>query len=370
MLDEKRGSGRASLAERVAKRLAQQRPAAEAAVAPSGDPILRSDPPLRRDPAVVEAPQPVTRPAAAIPERVQAAVEMPRPVSEPASPPSEPAPAAVEAVQAAPEAAPAEPVSAALPTAAPAPAATPATGTGRPRRPPQEIDLKRLQSEGYVTPSGGGGRLIEEYRIIKRQLLQMAFGRDPDAPPNGHVIMVTSTQPGEGKTFTALNLAMSLASERDLYVLLIDGDTQRQTLAQRLGISANTGLVDLLIEQGLDVGDALLRTNIPNLTFLPAGKNHVHTTELLASKQMANLMTDLAARYPDRVIIIDTPPVLASTEAAALSQYVGQTVVVVENGRTTHRALGRSLDLLQSCKFVSCVFNKSVAASPMEGYGY
>lgn len=221
------------------------------------------------------------------------------------------------------------------------------------------IDLVRLQVAGYVTPQSERTRISEEYRVIKRPLLLNAFARGEHRIPNGHLIMVTSARPGEGKTFTSLNLAMSMASERELFVLLIDADVHRGTLMRELGVKAEKGLVDLLVDDSLTLHDTLLRTNVPNLTLLPSGMQHSEATELLASQRMAKLMNDIATRYPDRVIIIDTPPILASSEAGVLGLLVGQVVMVVEWGATTRQAVEQALPLIGTCQNINFVLNKA-----------
>lgn len=221
------------------------------------------------------------------------------------------------------------------------------------------IDLVRLQVAGYVTPQSERTRISEEYRVIKRPLLLNAFARGEHRIPNGHLIMVTSARPGEGKTFTSLNLAMSMASERELFVLLIDADVHRGTLMRELGVKAEKGLVDLLVDDSLTLHDTLVRTNVPNLTLLPSGMQHSEATELLASQRMSKLMNDIATRYPDRVIIIDTPPVLASSEAGVLGLLVGQVVMVVEWGSTTRQAVEQALPLIGTCQNINFVLNKA-----------
>ncbi len=136
--------------------------------------------------------------------------------------------------------------------------------------------------------------------------------------------MVTSALPGEGKTFTAVNLAISMAMEFDNTVLLVDGDVAHPSLPDVLGLPTSPGLLDLLIRDDLDVADALVQTNIEKLTMLPAGSRHRRATELLASEKMAILLRELASRYPDRIIIFDSPPLLATTEARVLATHMGQ----------------------------------------------
>lgn len=234
-----------------------------------------------------------------------------------------------------------------------------------------EINFNRLRAAGFLTPTAPRTGLMEEFRLIKRQLLKFAFADSPKGQnAQGNVVMVTSGLPSEGKTFVALNLAMSFATERDLYVLLIDGDSHRHSLSDLLGAERKAGLVDMLTDQQLQPRDVLQRTNIPNLTFLPSGKSHPLGAELMASKQAGAVMQDFSKRYPDRIIIIDTPPVLASTEPAVLASYVGQTIVVVEKDRTAKKALRRTLEMLEGCPSISCVLNMTSPESNYREYDY
>lgn len=235
-----------------------------------------------------------------------------------------------------------------------------------------QINFQKLQAGGFITPASPRTGNTEAIRTIKRQLLKTAFpnGRRVSPGGNENVIMVTSSLPGEGKTFVSLNLAMSLSAERDLYVLLIDGDTHRRSLGELLGAKTGVGLVDMLTDSSLKVGELIQRTNIPNLSFLPGGRPHPNSSELIASKQFGSLMHELSARYPDRVIIIDTAPVLASTEAAVLSSYVGQTMVVVEKDRTAKRQLQRTLEMLEGGRNVGCILNMVPSDEVFTDYGY
>lgn len=235
------------------------------------------------------------------------------------------------------------------------------------------IDVNRLLLAGMVSPKGDKTLISEEYRLLKRPLLLKAFS-DEGRTENAHVIMVSSSVPGEGKTFTAINLAMSIASEPDLNVLLVDGDVMNPSVLGRLGIEERSGLIDLLEDKGVSVSDVLLRcSNIPNLTILPAGAPTSRATELLASSRMESLVTDLARRYPDRVIIFDSPPVLASTEPSVIALHVGQIVLVVEAEKTPQSAVEASLRQLTACPTINLVLNKTRIASSSDefgGYGY
>ena len=232
-----------------------------------------------------------------------------------------------------------------------------------------EIDLVQLQLAGFVSPNSERTRISEEFRIIKRPLLLNAFARGPDQIANGHLIMVTSARPGEGKTFTSLNLAMSIASERELYVLLIDADVHRGTLMSELGVTAEKGLVDMLHEDDLTLNDTLVHTNIPNLTVLPCGTRQIEATELLASQRMDTLMKDIAGRYKDRVVIIDTPPVLASSEASVLALHVGQIVMVVEAGETTRQTMEQTLPMISACQHIKFLLNKTTFNAGSDRFG-
>jgi receptor protein-tyrosine kinase len=231
------------------------------------------------------------------------------------------------------------------------------------------IDLQALGRSGYVVPGAGRSKIVEEMRAIKRPLLLNAF--EPSHPATGrdHVIMVTSTQPNEGKTFVATNLAMSIASEKGLNVLLVDADVVRRDIPTRLGFHAEYGFLDLLQNNDLSIQDVLVRTNVPNLTVLPSGDHVAEATELLSSPQMKSLMSDLATRYSDRVIIIDTPPVLMSSEAGVLASHVGQVVMVVEANETSERDVSQALSLISSCNNISLILNKVTDQMANERYG-
>jgi protein-tyrosine kinase len=222
-----------------------------------------------------------------------------------------------------------------------------------------EIDLDRLARKGWIVPDAGTKtQLVEQFQIIKRPLIQKAIATGRAAIRNGNSIMVTSAKPDEGKSFVALNLAMSIASERDLSVMLIDADLYNQSLPSMLGVKIERGLVDVLLDESLDIADVLVRTSIPNLTMLPAGRKHAHGNELLSSQRMGRLMREVGSRYSNRIIIIDSPPVLASTEAGVLASQVGQIVMVVEQNRTGWRLVERSLARLTDCPDISFVLNK------------
>jgi receptor protein-tyrosine kinase len=183
------------------------------------------------------------------------------------------------------------------------------------------------------------------------------------------MIMVTSALPGEGKTFTSINLAMSIALELDHTVLLVDADVTRPNVMASLGLPEAKGLLDVLVDRNVQLSDVMLRTNIEKLSLLPAGSGHARATELLASEVMVNLVEDMASRYKDRIVIFDAPPLLATTESRVLATHMGQVVVVVEADRTTHGTLADALDTVKSCPVVATVLNKA-SRSDVGPYGY
>ncbi|MBN8441217.1 MAG: tyrosine-protein kinase family protein [Thauera sp.] len=233
-----------------------------------------------------------------------------------------------------------------------------------------EIDLDRLHQVGMVTPEYSRSPIAEEFRVIKRPLLQNATATGPTAIENGNLIMVTSAMPGEGKSFTAINLAVSMAMELDHTVLLVDADVSRPSVLRHLGLAPERGLMDVLAGEVDDLGEVLLRTNIEKLSILPAGMPHQRATELLASDGMNRLLEQIASRYPDRIIVFDSPPVLVTTEARVLATHMGQIVIVVEAERTTHGTLRQALATIESCPVKLMVLNKSRRSAPGSYYGY
>jgi exopolysaccharide/PEP-CTERM locus tyrosine autokinase len=187
---------------------------------------------------------------------------------------------------------------------------------------------------------------------------------------NGNLVMVTSALAGEGKTFTAVNLALSMAMEVDSTVLLVDGDVAHPSFPGLLGSPHAPGLLDLLTRDELKFTDALVRTNVDKLALLPAGSRHRRSTELLASEQMTSLLRELASRYSDRIIVFDSPPLLATTEARVLASHMGQIVMVVAADSTSQRAVEQALTTIESCEVVLMTLNKASRTDVGTYYGY
>ena len=263
--------------------------------------------------------------------------------------------------------------------ARPHPAAHPAAHTasatsGAGAVEPVRIHLEALRARGMVVPSGTPTPTAHEFRIIKRPLLANAFGRNGQpAARNGKRIMVTSAFPGEGKSFCAVNLALSIAAERDHGVILVDADVARPSIPRELGFDAQAGLMDWLVDGAPDLSRLVLPTNIDTLSILPAGRRHEHATELLASEAMGRLLGQLTERYPDCIIIFDSPPLLVTTEARVLASYMGQIVMVVEAGKTPRDAVTQALSTIESNEIIGLVLNKAdkiETSGYYQGYGY
>jgi receptor protein-tyrosine kinase len=258
------------------------------------------------------------------------------------------------------------------------PAGARADGGARPRevavpsepRPHFELDLEGLKARGFLTPDARKSQIAEEFRIIKRPILRNARGASGAKVPNGNLIMVTSALPREGKTFTSINLAMSIAMELDTTVLLVDGDVAHPDLPNVLGVPSSPGLLELLTRDDLGIGDVLVRTNIENLMILPCGTRQGRATEFLASEQMAGILRELATRYSDRIVIFDSPPLLATTEARVLAAHMGQVVMVVAAGSTGQRQVNLALSTLEGCETVMMVLNKASQTDVGAYYGY
>ncbi len=231
------------------------------------------------------------------------------------------------------------------------------------------LDIAGLERAGQLVPTAERSVLAEEFRTIKRPLLKSARSKNA-AAERLPLIMVTSALPGEGKTFFAINLAMSIATEIDLSVLLIDADVVRQDAMDRLGVGPGAGLLDLLTDTSLGLDDVVLRTNVAKLSVLRAGNRHNLSTELLASSAMDQLLHRLASEFPRQVVVFDAPPLLVTSQAKVLASRVGQVVLVVEASRTQRNVVEQAFAAVEQCPIVLSVLNKSSERASGAGYGY
>jgi exopolysaccharide/PEP-CTERM locus tyrosine autokinase len=230
------------------------------------------------------------------------------------------------------------------------------------------IDRARLQRQGLISPDGERTPVAEIFRRIKRPILARAARQRSDGQP-ANLVQVTSALAGEGKTYCAVNLAISIALEVDRTVLLVDADVAKSNVPRTLGFDAGKGLMDILLDRNAHLADVLWRTDIGNLSLLGAGTPHKHATELLASEAMSELLQEMAERYRDRIIVFDSPPLLDASEAGVLAGQMGQVVIVVEAGKTTDAALRDALTQVDHDRVVGLLLNKGQGASLEYGYG-
>tara|TARA_R110002167_G_scaffold196935_3_gene399960 strand:- start:797 stop:1732 length:936 start_codon:yes stop_codon:yes gene_type:complete len=234
-----------------------------------------------------------------------------------------------------------------------------------------EIDLEKLNAKGFVSSTSSRQLINEEYRAIKRKIIDNAFGPLSKSLTNSNIIMVTSSRPGEGKTFTAINLALSIALEQDKTVLLVDADVLRPNVMRTLELKNEVGLMEFLLGEKNNLSEILCKTNVPNLRIISAGKSHHLSTELLASEKMYEAVEELANRYSDRIIIVDTPPLLGINETAILANLAGQAIVVTEENKTKLSDIQKAVSQLNPEMAIGFVVNKSQDAnSDGTGYGY
>jgi len=313
------------------------------------------------------APPPVPTdllPASLMPPAMRATAPAPAPAAAPVVPaaavPAEAAPVATEFAN--PTAAPAAPAPAAAPAATDAAESREIPVDARPVPAADThihvIERERLVNAGIAHPDGGGTAQLEEFRIVKRQLLEntqeLARRGGGEA---AHRVMMTSPHSGEGKTFCAINLALSFAAERDTEVLLVDFDLARASVMGMFGLPAGPGLMDALVDPAVDVLECIMRTDIPGLSVLPGGPPTRSDAEYLASVHARTVLDRLTAHHPNRLVLFDTPPALAASIPAALAKLVGQVVLVVKADTTAQGAIKDAANLLSGCPNLHLLLN-------------
>ena len=224
------------------------------------------------------------------------------------------------------------------------------------------VDREGLLEAGYILPDAPVSALAEEFRIIKRQLLLKVSGQSDLPEDKRQTILICSAQADEGKTFCALNLALSLAGERDVEVLLVDGDFAKPEILSILGLEGGPGLIDAIVDQDADPNDFVIETDVKGLSVLPAGRQANDVTELLASERTRQVLASLTRDHPTRVVIFDSPPALMASPASVLATHVGQAVIVVRADETTEADLKEAVALLSGCEHVSLMLNAAAYA--------
>ena len=264
---------------------------------------------------------------------------------------------------------------AAAPPAGTTPAAPNTGGAAASAQPQGEkivIERGTLRAAGLLPPEADMPMLARQYRKIKQPLIARAVGRGVPRAPKGYLVMIASAMSGEGKTFTAVNLALSMALEKDVKVLLVDADVAKPNLSQVLGLGKAQGLLDVLRQPELDVESLIHPTDLPTLAVLPAGTGAHEATELLASARMGRLTEILGESDKRRIVVFDSAPLLQTTESVALARVVGEVVVVVRAESTPQPVLLDALKVIEGHTSVSLVLNQSVrtADSAYYYYGY
>ena len=231
------------------------------------------------------------------------------------------------------------------------------------------LDFARLRDEGRVPSSEMTRQVEEEMRRVKWPVLNAIEGRGGEKAARNNVVLVTSAVPGEGKTFTSLNLALSIVRDRESRVVLVDGDVARPGLTPTLGLEGRPGLNEVLEDTAMDVGDVIYRTDIDGLFFVPAGRWHDHSPEFFAGSRMPQVIDELSRRVGNGVIIFDSPPLLATNDAQALTRYAGQVLLVVRSDDTEQQAVLDALALVDRTAVVSAVLNRVSPSIVSRYYG-
>jgi protein-tyrosine kinase len=231
------------------------------------------------------------------------------------------------------------------------------------------VDLAALHAAGMLPPAHQEQEFAQQYRRIKRPLINSALGRGVAPLTHGNLLMITSAVPGEGKTFMTLNLALSLRLEEDVTVLLVDGDVVNPRISQILGMDKEPGLLDVIRDPSISLASTIVPTDVPGLEFLPAGRPEANATELLASARMHEVTSQLAGENPARLVLFDSAPLLVTTEAPALAHFAGQILVVIRADQTSQQVVFDALETLEEGKPVSLVLNQTLRHSHA-GYYY
>ena len=231
------------------------------------------------------------------------------------------------------------------------------------------LNLRALRAQGYLPEESRDREFAEHYRRIKRPLIDKALSTTT-AVGEPRVIMITSALPGDGKTFTSVNLALSMALERDISVMLVDCDVAKRHVSEIAGIGEEKGLLDALVDESVDIESLVVQTDLRSLSILPAGRRVEGTAELLSSNRMRQLVNTLCARNPRRIVLLDSPPLLITNEGRALVKIAGQVVLVIRAGRTPRHAVQEAVALFDQQQAGGLILNQMAAGSSEAYYGY
>lgn len=236
------------------------------------------------------------------------------------------------------------------------------------------VDLDRLQEFGLHPKDDDLDLVRQQFRRIKRPVLNIAFGTGVEDGENTNIIMMASAMPHSGKSFCSINLAASIAHERDIGTVLVDADVLKPYISEALGLGDHVGLIDYLLDSTVQLDDILVATDYFGIVVVPAGRHHDEATELLASRRMKRFFAELSERFQSRAVIVDTPPLLLTNEADVLADHMGQIALVIEAGVSTHESVTRAVNSLNQSKPINVILNKTQGVSfgdyDGSGYGY
>lgn len=234
-----------------------------------------------------------------------------------------------------------------------------------------EIDRGALRLAGFFAPEDEEREIVDQFRQIKRPLVAHAFGKRATKIHDGHLILVSSALAGDGKTFTCLNLALSIAREQDRSVLLVDADVAKAHITRLFGAEKQPGLLDVLEDsENLNLQDTILETDVKGMSLMTAGSMRTHSTELLASERMESLIKVLSAEDPNRIVLFDSSPLLATSESRVLTSLVGQIVMVVSAQETPQQAVLDAIETIDESKAVNLILNRARHSNGGGYYGY
>jgi protein-tyrosine kinase len=224
------------------------------------------------------------------------------------------------------------------------------------RMPP--LDMAALEKAGLVVGHKVRTRISEEFRITVGHLLRSMQANYSPGRGAPNVIMLTSARPGEGKSFSSLNLAGSIAQHTQREVLLMDVDAKQRSISSQLGLTDRPGLLDLSNNTSLRIEDVIIKTSIPHLSLMPVGSGQSGGLDITQTRPVTALVERIARRFPNSVVLLDAPPCLSTSDPSTLAPFVGQIVLVVEAERTQRNEVIAALDLIKACPSVTLMLNK------------
>lgn len=232
-----------------------------------------------------------------------------------------------------------------------------------------EIDRGLLEISGFWPTGPDEAVIAEQFRRAKRPVISLAFETGVPTGENPNVVMMASAMPGAGKSFCTFNLARSIARERDIGAVIVDADVLRSSISRSLGLTNRPGLTDYLLDESLTIEDILLQSDLDDIVLVPAGDSHPEATELLSSRRMTQFVAELSARFRNRVILCDTPPILITNEAHVFAEHVGQIVMIIEARYSSQVSVLQALASLDRDKPINAILNKSRTARGSGYYG-